>query len=105
LFVVCFVVVCLRRVDLGCLPEGVRSVLLEEVAEVAGEVGVGVDDVVVYEYPVVPVRIQHIVNELGRRGEVLVSTAIVEGRLYLLAVRRGAGDLHLAPDYGPGGRR
>ncbi len=95
----------MHRVDLGGLPEEVRSVLLKEVEEVACEAGVSVDDVIVYEYPVVPVRIQHIVNELGRHGEVLVSTAIVEGRLYLFTLRRGAGDLHLAPDYGPGGRR
>ncbi len=90
----------MREVRIEEVPEDLRKALAEEVEETARESGVRPDDVLIYEYPVIPVRIQHIVNELGREGKVLLSTTIINGRLYLLAVRRGSGDLHLAPDYG-----
>lgn len=84
--------------------QALKEALIEEVSSLAEEQGVRPEDVTVYEYPFAPVRIQHIVNELGKEGYVLLGTTVIEGRLYLLATKRGEGDLGLAPDYGPRAR-
>lgn len=81
--------------------QALKEALIEEVNSLAKERGLRPEDVAVYVYPFAPVRIQHIVNELGREGYVLLGTAIIEERLYLLATKKGEGDLGLAPDYGP----
>jgi len=84
--------------------QALKEALIEEVNSLAKERGLRPENVAVYVYPFAPVRIQHIVNELGREGYVLLGTTIIEGKLYLLATKKGEGDLGLAPDYGPRAR-
>jgi len=86
-------------VDISKLEDRVRHQLLEYVNDLASELGVNVNEILIYEYEVVPIRIQHLVNELGRRGQVLLETLILDGRFFLLALKKSSRDLKLATDY------
>lgn len=91
----------LAEVDIKSLGSGVREVVEEVVKELTSS-GVSEGCVKVFKYPFIPVRIQHIVNELGREGFTVAETLVIDGVLYVVATKRGDKDLKLAVDYGRG---
>lgn len=83
----------LRPVNIDELEEGVKVELLSILGDLNER------DVKIFEGDIIPVRIQHIVNELSKKGYVIVETVIINGRLFIISSRRSNKDLGLAPDY------
>jgi len=75
------------------LDEKVRSELLSALNNLDDK------NVKIFESDVIPIRIQHLVNELSKEGYVIIETLIINGRLFIIASRRSNKDLGLAPDY------
>ena len=88
-----------RLVDISKLDEDSRQYLVEYMNELANELGVRDSDIIVYECDVVPIRIQHLINELGKKGQVVLETLVLNGKFFLLTLKRSNRDLKLAVDY------
>ncbi len=84
----------LEEIELEKVKEKISDVL-----EALSKEGTSVDNLKVFRCSFIPMRIHHIVHELGKKGYILKSTVIVDGDLLLIAVRASDKDLKLVPDY------
>ena len=84
----------LEEIELEKVKERISDIL-----EALTKEGINVDDLKIFKCSFIPMRIHHIVHELGKKGYILKSTVIVDGNLLLIAVRTSDKDLKLVPDY------
>ncbi len=70
----------------------------EAIDKIVKEEGIEREDVKVVSSSVVPMRLQHIFRDLGKEGYVVKESLVVNGELYLIAVRKGE-RLDIAPDF------
>ncbi|MCD6083977.1 MAG: hypothetical protein J7J20_00390 [Desulfurococcales archaeon] len=89
----------MQAVDLNKLAPDLRQELLSNLKELADDVGVDLNNIAVYECGFAPVRIQHLINELGKKGYVVLETLVLNGRFYLVTLKKSDKDLKLAIDY------
>ncbi|HDN76188.1 MAG TPA: hypothetical protein ENG05_03565 [Acidilobales archaeon] len=68
--------------------------------EVMRRYGVSKKDLIVIRIDEVPMRIHHLVHELGRRGLVIAEVSVIDGEVYVIALKRYSRDLGLVPEYG-----
>ena len=84
----------LEEVDLDKVRDKISDII-----ESLSKEGVDINNIKVFKYSIIPMRIQHIVHELSKKGLILKSTVIVDGDLLLIALKTSNKDLNLAPDY------
>ncbi|MCD6324527.1 MAG: hypothetical protein J7L55_05425 [Desulfurococcales archaeon] len=80
------------------LSEEDRITLKQAMEDAAKDEKVSLDDVRVVPGDVVPMRLQHIFRDLGKEGFVVKESLVLNGRLFLIAVRKGK-PLDIAPDF------
>jgi len=81
------------------MSERLHNEIEKEVKDIAKELGVSEHDLKVFRYDFIPMRIQHIVYELAKRGYILIETLISNGELIVIALRKSNKELRLVPDY------
>ncbi len=83
-------------------PEGLtdeeRRLLHEAIENAAKEERVSEDDVRVITTDLIPIRLQHIFRNLGKEGYIVKETLVLNGKLFLIAVKKGE-KLDIAPDF------
>ncbi len=84
----------LKQVELKDLDDELKRVIHETLEEE----NIGVEKLVLYEYKYIPVRLQHIFRELGKRGVIVHSTLVYNGKLYIIGEKK-SGTFDFAPDY------
>jgi len=89
----------LQAIDLNKLTPKLRQELLSYLRELASEIGANSDDIAVYESEFAPIRIQHLINELGKKGYIVLETLVLDGKFYLLTMKKSNKDLKLAVDH------
>ena len=86
----------MKVLDPDKLDAELRRYLEESVSE-ARKKGLNIDDIHIYEVDYVPMRLQHIFNELGKKGMIVLETHILDGKLILLCLKVAEKDLAVAP--------
>ncbi len=89
----------MQVVDLSKMSPGLRQQLVNYLKELADELGTDLSNITVYECEFAPVRIQHLINDLGKKGYVVLETLVLDGKFFLLTLKRSDRDLKLAVDY------
>ncbi len=74
------------------------TLISEVVKRIAEEEGIPEDHIKVVASDIIPMRLQHIVRDLGMQGFVVRETVVLNGKLFLVAVRRGE-KFDFAPDF------
>ena len=72
--------------------------LEEAINKIIKEEGIHREDVKVVSSSVVPMRLQHIFRDLGKEGYVVKESLVINGQLYLIAIKKGE-KMDLAPDF------
>jgi hypothetical protein len=75
-----------------------KHLLDEAVKNAAKEERVSSDDVRIVTTDLIPIRLQHIFRDLGKKGYIVKETLVLNGKLFLIAVKKG-GRLDIAPDF------
>jgi len=70
----------------------------EALRTITEEKGVSKDDIRIVSMDLIPIRLQHIFRQLGKEGYVVKETLVLNGKLLLVAVRKGK-KLDIAPDF------
>ncbi len=84
--------------DLSELAVEERETLRKAMEDAARDEGVSLNDVRIVSGDVVPMRLQHIFRDLGKKGFVVKESLVLNGKLFLVAVRKGR-SLDIAPDF------
>ncbi|MCD6340688.1 MAG: hypothetical protein J7L51_01910, partial [Desulfurococcales archaeon] len=83
----------------GKMSPELRQQLVGYLRELADELGTDLSNITIYECEFAPIRIQHLINELGKKGYVVLETLVLNGRFFLLTMKKSDKDLKLAIDY------
>lgn len=78
--------------------KGYDTVISEVINRIAKEEGIPENHIKVVASDSVPMRLQHIVRDLGMQGFVVKESIVLNGKLFLVAVRRGE-KFDFAPDF------
>mgnify|MGYP000029318762 CR=1 FL=1 len=89
----------MQAIDLNKLTPKLRQELLSYLRELVSEIGADSDDIAVYESEFAPIRIRHLINELGKKGYIVLETLVLDGKFYLLTMKKSNKDLKLAVDH------
>jgi len=80
----------LNRINKPELKEAVERLMSEE--------NVALEDVKIVSTSIVPMRLQHIFRNLGKEGYVVKESIVIDGDLYLIAIKKGK-KFDIAPDF------
>jgi|Deesub1362A_J573_1020465.scaffolds.fasta_scaffold26686_3 hypothetical protein len=86
----------MKRLEPNRLDKRIRSYVEESINE-ARKKGLNTDNICIYEVDYMPMRLQHIFNELGKKGIIVLESHILNGKLILICLKVAEKDLALAP--------
>ena len=76
--------------DKKAVEKALKSLILEE--------GLEEPNIKILPVSLVPIRLQHIFRELGKEGYIVKGSIVLNGKLFLFAVKKGE-KLDIAPDF------
>ena len=75
-----------------------KRVISEALESLTIEEGIKESDIKIVPVSLIPIRLQHIFRELGKDGYIVKESLVLNGKLFLLAVKKGK-KLDIAPDF------
>ena len=76
--------------DKETIKKALKSLTIEE--------GIKESEVKIVPVSLIPIRLQHIFRELGKEGYIVKESIVLNGKLFLLAIKKGR-KLDIAPDF------
>jgi len=80
------------------LPAEDKETIKKALKSLTKEEGVKESDIKIVPVSLIPIRLQHIFRELGKEGYVVKESIVLNGKLFLLAIKKGK-KLDVAPDF------
>ncbi len=80
------------------LPAEDEETIKKALKSLAIEEGVNESDIKIVPVSLIPIRLQHIFRELGKEGYIVKESVVLNGKLFLLAIKKGR-KLDIAPDF------